>query len=278
MKVAQPADEAVDEGEREPPVAVHCRGVRKSFASTAGTVWALREIDLDVPRGGVAMLVGPSGCGKTTLISIIAGILAADSGQCSVLGCDLGALRQRELLEFRARRIGFIFQQFHLLPTLSVAQNVAIPRLINGDPTVAALAAATEILRRVGLDARAGDSPATLSGGEQQRVAIARALVHNPDLVVCDEPTSALDHDTGQMIMRMMRRMVLERGTTILIVTHDNRIFPYADRIARMDDGRIVAVDENHHGVANKRTAARGSGAADPCTDPGAERGATGGR
>jgi putative ABC transport system ATP-binding protein len=225
------------------PLAVSLRGLKKSFASAASTVWALRGIDLDVPRGGLTMLVGPSGCGKTTLISIVAGILAPDGGGCLVLGSDLEALQGRKRLDFRARHIGFIFQQFHLLPTLSVAENVAVPRIINGASRRDGLAAAERMLDRVGLRERGNELPDVLSGGEQQRVAIARALVHDPDLVVCDEPTSALDHDTGLKIIELMRRMADEQGTTVLIVTHDNRIFPFADRIAHMDDGRIVGIE-----------------------------------
>jgi putative ABC transport system ATP-binding protein len=223
--------------------AVRCCELRKSFASAAGTVQALRGVDLDVPRGSMTMLVGPSGCGKTTLISIVAGILAADSGRCIVLGTEVSTLPTSRRLAFRARNIGFIFQQFHLLPSLTVGQNVAVPRVINGETRAAAARAAEGILARVGLAARADDPPGVLSGGEQQRVAIARALVHEPALVVCDEPTSALDHDTGHHILELLRQMVRERGTTILIVTHDNRIFPFADRILRMDDGRIVDVE-----------------------------------
>ena len=226
-------------------LAVRCRGVTKSFPSIGGPVWALRGIDLDVPQSGLTMLVGPSGCGKTTLISVIAGILTADAGSCRVFGNDLATLSNGERIDFRAQNVGFIFQQFHLLPSLSVAENVAIPLIINRTPRRSAIAAAGELLAKVGLGERCAALPTVLSGGEQQRVAIARALVHAPRLVVCDEPTSALDHDTGHMIMEMILAMVRERGTTVLIVTHDNRIFGFADRIARMDDGRIVGIDVN---------------------------------
>ena len=132
---------------------------------------------------------------------------------------------------------------------MSVAENVAVPRIINGAGRRDALAAADRMLERVELRDRRDDLPDVLSGGEQQRVAIARALVHDPDLVVCDEPTSALDHETGMKVLDLMRGMVRERGTTVLIVTHDNRIFPFADRIARMDDGRIVGIDEGMNAV-----------------------------
>jgi len=231
------------DGAAEGAIAVRCRDLAKSFASAAGTVRALRGIDLDVPRGSITMLVGPSGCGKTTLISIVAGILAADSGHCIILGTEVSTLSTGRQLAFRAKNIGFIFQQFHLLPTLTVGENVAVPRVINGETRTAAGIAAAAVLARVGLAHRVDDAPGVLSGGEQQRVAIARALVHAPALVVCDEPTSALDHDTGQHILELLRQMVRERGTTVLIVTHDNRIFPFADRILRMDDGRITGIE-----------------------------------
>jgi len=222
---------------------VVCADVSKSFPTAAGPLWALRGVDLVVPEGGITMLVGPSGCGKTTLLSVIAGILTRDGGRCTVFGTDSEALRPRDRLDFRAETIGFIFQQFHLLPSLSVVDNVAIPMIINGAARADALAAAAALLALVGLGGREKDPPGGLSGGEQQRVAIARALVHKPRLIVCDEPTSALDHDTGQRIMALMRDVVRERGTTLLIVTHDSRIFPFADRIARMDDGRILGVE-----------------------------------
>jgi putative ABC transport system ATP-binding protein len=227
------------------PPAVRCQGLAKSFRSTAGIVQALRGIDLDVPAGRLTMLVGPSGCGKTTLISVVAGILAPDAGRCRVLDVDVAALSPGARLDFRARRIGFIFQQFHLLPSLVVADNVAVPLIINGVARRDAQGRARAILDQVGLADRWQDPPAVLSGGEQQRVAIARALVHAPDLIVCDEPTSALDHDTGQRIMALLADLVRLRGMSVLIVTHDNRIFPYADRIARMDDGRVVDIADN---------------------------------
>jgi putative ABC transport system ATP-binding protein len=243
VNVSAAAAAASSEADVEPTAAVVCQGVSKSFPTAAGPLWALRGVDLIVPQGGVTMLVGPSGCGKTTLLSVIAGILARDGGRCHVFGTDSEALGSRDRLDFRARTIGFIFQQFHLLPSLSVIDNVAIPMIINRTPRRAALAAAEALLAQVGLGGRERDAPGTLSGGEQQRVAIARALVHGPRLVVCDEPTSALDHDTGQKIMTLMREIVRERGTTLLIVTHDNRIFPFADGIARMDDGMILGVE-----------------------------------
>jgi putative ABC transport system ATP-binding protein len=225
-------------------IAVRCDGVTKTYGSGDAKVTALRGVDLDVRRGELLMLVGPSGCGKTTLISVIAGILDQDDGRCVVLDQDLQRMDQSEKSAFRGESIGFVFQQFNLLPTLSAAENVAIPLLINGSPRRHALERAREGLARVGLGARAGSLPAELSGGQQQRVAIARALSHDPRLIVCDEPTSALDHETGQSVMELLRGVAQGPDRALVVVTHDARIFPFADRIARMDDGRIEEVVE----------------------------------
>jgi putative ABC transport system ATP-binding protein len=236
---------AVPQGRAESTAAVVCEGLTKAFAGSSGPVWALRGVDLEVPSGELMMLVGPSGCGKTTLLSVIAGILKRDGGRCLVFGIDVENLTNRARLDFRARRIGFIFQHYNLLPSVTVADNVAIPLMINGASRRMAAQAAEALLEEVGLGGRALEAPSALSGGEQQRVAIARALVHRPDLVVCDEPTSALDHDTGLKIIALMRRIIVERGATLLVVTHDSRIFSFADRIAHMDDGRIVDVTDH---------------------------------
>ena len=225
-----------------PTQAVACHNIVKSFGGKDNPVMALRGVDLTVHQGEMLMLVGPSGCGKTTLISIIAGIMRPDSGSCSVLGQDVAQLRPAQAIAFRGRHVGFIFQSFNLLPALTIAENVAVPLIINGRDRHTALALARDMLAEVGLGNRAEALPLELSGGQQQRVAIARALVHEPEILVCDEPTSALDHVTGEQIMHLMQKAVHRRGATMIIVTHDNRIFPYADRIAHMDDGRIVNI------------------------------------
>ena len=221
-------------------VAVSLSGITKHFGTDVNRVTALRGIDLEVDTGELLMLVGPSGCGKTTLISVIAGILDQNDGTCRVFGADLKAMGTAAKTRFRGENIGFVFQAFNLLPTLTVAENVAIPLLILGRPRKVAMARATELLERVGLGARLQALPSQLSGGQQQRVAIARALAHEPRLIVCDEPTSALDHETGQKVMELLRTVALGPERSLIIVTHDSRIFPYADRIAHMDDGRIV--------------------------------------
>jgi putative ABC transport system ATP-binding protein len=226
----------------EPELAVLCRGVTKSYGTGAGKVTALRGIDLTVQSGELLMLVGPSGCGKTTLISCIAGILDHDEGVCIVLGHDFKAMSQGERTRLRGKTLGFVFQAFNLLPTLNAAENVAVPLLINGMPRSRAIAKAKEILAHVGLGDRHSSLPRQLSGGQQQRVAIARALVHDPKIIVCDEPTSALDHETGHQVMEMLRDVAMTSGRSLVIVTHDARIFEFADRIAQMDDGVIQKV------------------------------------
>jgi len=225
-------------------LAVRCRAVAKTYGQGDTAVPALRGIDLDVRTGELLMLVGPSGCGKTTLISVIAGILEPDGGECALFGQSLAELTGKRRVVFRGQEVGFVFQSFNLIPTLGAAENVAVPLLINGVREAEALRRAALSLRDVGLEGREQALPGQLSGGQQQRVAIARALVHGPRLVVCDEPTSALDHDTGHKVMAMLKALVVSQNRALVIVTHDARIFDFADRIAHMDDGRIERVEQ----------------------------------
>ncbi|MDT8068365.1 MAG: ABC transporter ATP-binding protein [Terriglobia bacterium] len=231
-------------------IAVRCRGVTKSYGTGDAQVKALRGVDLDVRHGELLMIVGPSGCGKTTLISVIAGVLDRDSGECEVLGRDLNEMDQRTRAHFRRGSIGFVFQLFNLLPALNAVENVSVPLLINGLVRGEAEARAKHALETVQLGARLDALPAKLSGGQQQRVAIARALVHEPKLIVCDEPTSNLDHSTGQRMMELLRQLARRPDRALIVVTHDPRIFGFADRIARMDDGKIIEV---HEGPSEER-------------------------
>ena len=231
-------------------IAVRCRGVTKSYGTGDAQVKALRGVDLDVRHGELLMIVGPSGCGKTTLISVIAGVLDRDSGECEVLGRDLNEMDQRARAHFRRGSIGFVFQLFNLLPALNAVENVSVPLLINGLVRGEAEARAKHALETVQLGARLDALPAKLSGGQQQRVAIARALVHEPKLIVCDEPTSNLDHSTGQRMMELLRQLARRPDRALIVVTHDPRIFGFADRIARMDDGKIIEV---HEGPSEER-------------------------
>lgn len=225
-------------------VAISCRGVTKEFGSGNTIVRALQGVDLDVFAGELTLLVGPSGCGKTTLLSVVAGILEQTSGQVTVLGTDLRRMSRRRLVRFRGENIGFVFQQFNLLPALTAVENVSVPLLLAGWSRRRALPQARRVLESMGMAERLHALPAKLSGGQQQRVAIARALVHEPRILVCDEPTSALDHKTGHVIMRLLRNVALERDRSVIVVTHDARVFEFGDRIARMDDGHVVEIRE----------------------------------
>ncbi|MCF6150386.1 MAG: ABC transporter ATP-binding protein [Candidatus Kuenenia sp.] len=224
-------------------IAVHCKGLTKTYGTGSTMVHALNGINLEVRTGEMMMLVGPSGSGKTTLISIIAGVLDRDGGECVVFGHDFMQMKSYEKTRYRGKHIGFVFQMFNLLPTLTAAENVAVPLLINGVKRKEAFDRAREILGRVGLGDLTCSLPDQLSGGQQQRVAIARAMLHNPKLIVCDEPTSALDHETGHKVMELLREMVVGVDRAFIVVTHDERIFEFADRIAKMDDGHITSVE-----------------------------------
>ncbi|WP_169978080.1 ABC transporter ATP-binding protein [Tautonia rosea] len=231
----------IDEARPLPP-AVRCRGLSKEFGTGEARSTVLRGIDLDVPPGELTLLVGPSGCGKTTLISIIAGLLNPTSGSVQVLGRDLGTLSGNELVDFRAAHIGFVFQQYNLLPALSAAENAAVPLVIAGVPWAEAVARGRAMLDAVGLAHRADAPPSQLSGGQQQRVAIARALVSEPRLLVCDEPTAALDASSGRTVMELIRSVSVRPDRAVIVVTHDSRVLDLGDRTIAMVDGMIDSV------------------------------------
>jgi putative ABC transport system ATP-binding protein len=223
-------------------IAIKCSGVTKDYGIGDAKVTALRGINLDVYRGELLILAGPSGCGKTTLISIIGGILKRDAGKCTILGKDLETMNTAERARFRGTSIGFVFQNFNLLPSLTIAENVAAPLLISGEERKFALQRARVVLDQVGLSEREDALPSQLSGGQQQRVAIARALVHEPKIIICDEPTSNLDHATGHAMMEILRNVAQAPDRALVVVTHDTRIYEFADRIAYMEDGKIAEV------------------------------------
>jgi putative ABC transport system ATP-binding protein len=230
--------------------AVICDTLRKEFGTGETRTIALADVTTEIYPGQMTLLVGPSGCGKTTLISIIAGLLNPTSGRVVVLGQDLQKLGNTGLVRFRARNIGFVFQQYNLLPALTAAENVAVPLIIGGASRVVAVGRARELLERVGLGHRADSLPAQMSGGQQQRVAMARALVHEPRLLVCDEPTSALDAQSGHTVMEMLKRVAVQPDRAVIIVTHDSRVFNFGDRIIHMSDGTIERVETRFTGGA----------------------------
>jgi putative ABC transport system ATP-binding protein len=225
--------------EKNPAVAVRCSAVVKDFGDGQSLIRVLHAIDLDVYAGELTMLVGPSGCGKTTLISIMAGILSATSGTVDVFESRLSDLKGSELVSFRLRNLGFIFQQYNLLPTLTAAENASVALAAAGVKKKLALEKSKHLLDRLGLAAHVDKLPNQLSGGQQQRVAIARALVHEPRLIVCDEPTAALDASSGQKVIELLSEIAVVPGRACIVVTHDNRIFKYADRMIQMEDGHI---------------------------------------
>jgi len=228
--------------------AVRVAGVTKTFGKGGAAVAALRGVTMTIPQGQLIMLVGPSGCGKTTLLSIISGVLDADAGEVDVFGQPWMQLSTDKKTKLRGELVGFVFQQFNLIPTLTAQENAAVPLIIQGMSFPKAMARAAEALASVGLGDRGAAMPTQLSGGQQQRVAIARALAGRPRLLVCDEPTANLDAKTGQQVMELVRNATREiqtddRGNqfrrTVIVVTHDPRIFHYADRIEEMEDGRL---------------------------------------
>jgi putative ABC transport system ATP-binding protein len=236
--------------------AIRVRNVTKTFGEGTAAVPALRGVSMDIDPGQLVMLVGPSGCGKTTLVSVISGVLDADGGEVEVFGTRWLDLRSDERTARRGRLVGFVFQQFNLIPTLTVEENVSVPLILRGVRHTDAGRRSRDVLESVGLSGRATARPSQLSGGMQQRVAIARALVSDPALLVCDEPTANLDARTGQSAMDLIHaasrgRDAEGRPRCVIVVTHDARIFHYADRIEEMEDGRLKA--EPSHFVQEER-------------------------
>jgi putative ABC transport system ATP-binding protein len=225
--------------------AIVCAGVTKVFRSEDTETRALRGVDLEARPGEMLLLVGPSGCGKTTLLSVVAGILDATEGSIRVFGEDVTAMSAREKTRFRRDAVGFVFQQFNLLNSLTSAENVAVPLLLRGVRRAEAVDRGRSLLASMGMEDKSEVSPLHLSGGQQQRVAIARALAPDPRLVVCDEPTASLDGETGARVMEVLRSTAVGDGRCVLVVTHDSRVFRFGDRIAEMVDGRITAVRES---------------------------------
>jgi putative ABC transport system ATP-binding protein len=220
--------------------AISVRNVAKDFPVGDDNIRVLHDINVDVNAGELTYLVGESGSGKTTLISIIAGILYPSEGKVRVFDTEIYDLSDNDLVRFRLSTIGFIFQQYNLIPTLTAAENAAIPLIADGTKREEAVERGRALLDKLNIASQADKFPRQLSGGQQQRVAIARALVHEPRLIVCDEPTAALDAKSGRRVMDLLREVALAEDRAVIIVTHDNRIFDLADRILAMEDGRIT--------------------------------------
>ncbi|AHX13320.1 ABC transporter [Dyella jiangningensis] len=228
------------------PTAIVAGDLTKTFGSGDAQTVAVSGASFEARFGEMLFIVGPSGSGKTTLLSMISGILRPSAGRVRMKDVDLWALDADTLAEFRLNTIGFVFQDYHLFPRLTTVENVAIPLILKHADWGVALAEGRKDLDIVGLGDRAELPPVKLSGGEQQRVAIARALVSRPDFLILDEPTASLDGDTGRKILQFLREKVLNPQRCILIVTHDARIFEYADRIMHMEDGRITGYEAGH--------------------------------
>lgn len=225
-------------------MAVTVRDVTKTYAQGEAAMRALDGVDLDVTRGELVLLMGPSGSGKTTLLSVMGCILRPTSGVVRVLGTDVSRLHERDLPRVRLEHIGFVFQGFNLFPTLTAEANIALALDLKGVPRREASARAAALLEQVGLGAKRDAYPADLSGGQKQRVAIARAIAGDPPIVLADEPTAALDTQSGHVVMDLLRSLAHERDRAVVIVSHDNRMLGYADRIVHLEDGRIVDRDE----------------------------------
>jgi putative ABC transport system ATP-binding protein len=222
--------------------AVQANELVKWFGEGEARTLAVREVSFDAYFGEMLFIEGPSGSGKTTLLSMISGILRPNSGKAIVDNKDIWSLTSDEIADFRLHTVGFVFQDYHLFPRLTTAENVAIPLILKKLDWNKSMDEAIKYLEIVGLKDRAHLTPVKLSGGEQQRVAIARAIAGSPDILIFDEPTASLDGDTGRKIVDFAKKNILNEERCIIIVTHDSRIFEYADRIMRMEDGRIIGV------------------------------------
>jgi len=220
------------------------RGLTKTYRTGEVEVHALRNVDLEIARGEFIVLLGPSGSGKSTLLNILGGLDVPSGGQVRFGDHDLTAATESDLTAYRREHIGFVFQFYNLIPSLTVRENVALVTDIVSDPMPV-----DEAIDRVGLTPRRDHFPAQLSGGEQQRVAIARAIVKRPDVLLCDEPTGALDYQTGKLVLEVIARINEEIGTTAIVITHNAAIAGMADRVVYLGDGRIQRVEANHRKV-----------------------------
>jgi putative ABC transport system ATP-binding protein len=222
-------------------VAIQAKGLVKSFGEGEARTLALKSVELETYFGEMVYIVGPSGSGKTTLLSVLSGILKPNEGRVLVEDVDIWKLDADHLADFRREKIGFVFQDFHLFPRLTTAENAAVPLILKKHDWDKSVREAEGCLDIVGLKGRADLPPVKLSGGEQQRVAIARAIISKPDILIMDEPTASLDGDTGNAILSFVRKNLLNENRCVVVVTHDARIYEFATRILHMEDGRLTA-------------------------------------
>jgi putative ABC transport system ATP-binding protein len=224
--------------------AIEAKDLSKWFGEGETRTNAVQNVALEAHFQEMLFIVGPSGSGKTTLLSMLSGILRPNQGTVKIKDQEIWSLSADKLAEMRLNTVGFVFQDFHLFPKLTTVENVAVPLILKRRKWDEAIKEALAALEKVGLAQRAGLSPQKLSGGEQQRVAIARAIVSKPDILVLDEPTASLDGDTGKKIVEFVKRDILNAQRCIIIVTHDDRISEFADRIVKMEDGKVTNIEK----------------------------------
>src|SRR5215207_6022692 len=231
---------------------VQLRGLRKTYEEGGRTRTVLERVDMDIEAGEFFVLLGKSGSGKSTLLNLMSGIDRPDSGQIFIYGTEITALDDYRQTIFRRDHIGIIFQFFNLIPTLTILENITLPMELRGDNARKATTQARDLLARVGLADRADDFPDKLSGGEQQRVAIARALAHEPALVLADEPTGNLDEETGRRVLSLLLELTRDAGKTLVMATHNPEILPYADRVCRVHDGKLILTLNHEPAMTNR--------------------------
>lgn len=225
-------------------ISIKCKGIKKHFVNGKNKTEALRGINLEIFDQKLTLLVGPSGSGKTTLLSIMETILTPDEGDLFILGHHMNKMNELEKARFRNENIGVVFQALHLIPTLSVLENVVLPLIIKGEEGNKANRKGISLLEQLHIKEKMNSSPRQLSRGEQQRAAIARALINDPKIILCDEPTSALDQENGQAFMTILRDLASLGNRTVFVITHDYRILPFADQIININDGQIEKKNE----------------------------------
>lgn len=221
-------------------IVIHCKGISKHYGEGENRVDALQDITLEIYQDNLTLLVGPSGSGKTTLLSILTTILTPDKGELIILNHDVHLMSEDDKAHFRNKNIGIVFQSLFLIPTLTVIENVSLPLIIAGETKVGAEKKALDLLEQLHIGKKAQVSPANLSKGQQQRVAIARAMISDAKILVCDEPTSALDQVSGSEVMSLLQHLAKSSGCAVLVVTHDQRTFAFANRVININDGQII--------------------------------------